>query len=160
GSTINIRTARPFDRAGFQGAFSVKAVVDESRNDDPTPTPEISGLFSDTFANDTVGLLISGSYQKREASLNSATLGWREGFTGDETAWGTIPNVGQPGSERVTNHPGPDDVYSTPQNASYLLDDIDRERVNGQAVLQWRPLDSLTATLDYTYSRNTVEVRD
>src|SRR3546814_15463256 len=47
-----------------------------------------------------------------------------------------------------------------PQNASYDLNDIDRERINGQAVLQFRPTDALTATVDYTYSRNTVETRN
>ncbi|HVZ98964.1 MAG TPA: TonB-dependent receptor [Caulobacterales bacterium] len=162
GSTINIRTSRPFDNPGMRGAFSVKAVVDESRNDDPTPTPEISGLFSDTFANDTVGILISGSYQKREGSVNTASVGWREGFTGAENAWGTIPNAGTPGGDppNVINHPGPTDVYSTPQNASYSLTDINRERYNGQVVLQWRPIDSITATVDYTYSQNTVQARE
>src|SRR3546814_15691061 len=47
-----------------------------------------------------------------------------------------------------------------PQNASYDLNDINRERINGQAVLQFRPTDALTATVDYTYSRNTVETRN
>ncbi|MES1199871.1 MAG: TonB-dependent receptor [Pseudomonadota bacterium] len=162
GSTINIRTQRPFDRPGFQGAFSVKAIEDESRNDGATPTPEISGLFSDTFADNTIGFLISGSYQKRDSSTDTASVGWREGFTGAENAWGTIPNAGTPGGDPpfVTNHPCATCVYSTPQNAAYDLHDVNRERINGQAVLQWRPVQSLTATLDYTYSQNTVEDRD
>src|SRR5256886_11522070 len=40
------------------------------------------------------------------------------------------------------------------------LNDIDRERINGQAVLQFRPVDNLTGTVDFTYSQNTVEVRN
>src|SRR3546814_11029280 len=56
--------------------------------------------------------------------------------------------------------PGATDVYEVPQNGSYNLNDIDRERINGQAVLQVRPADSLTATLEYTFSQNTVEVRN
>ena len=46
------------------------------------------------------------------------------------------------------------------QNASYDLNDIDRERLNGQLVLQARLADNLTATFDYTYSSNTVQVRN
>jgi TonB-dependent receptor len=160
GSTINIRTARPFDNPGLQGVLSAKGVLDESRNDNPNLTPEVSGLFSDTFADNRIGFLVSGSYQKREGSVNTASVGWREGFTGDENNWGTIPNVGAPGSENVTNHPGPTDVYSTPQNASYALTDIDRERINGQAVLQLRPVDSVTVTVDYTFSQNIVQARE
>ena len=47
-----------------------------------------------------------------------------------------------------------------PAERGYDLIDIDRERINGQAVLQFRASDSLTATVDFTYSRHEVEVRD
>jgi TonB-dependent receptor len=160
GSSINIRTARPFDNPGLQGGFSAKGVLDFSRNDDASLTPEISGIYSDTFADDRIGIGVSGSYQSREASVNNAGVGWREGFRGDENNWGTIPQTGTPGSERITNRPEGADVYSTPQNADYSLSDIHRERINGQAVLQFRPVDSVTATIDYTYSQNEVEVRN
>src|SRR3546814_11498010 len=60
----------------------------------------------------------------------------------------------------ITNRPEGDDVYQVPQNASYDLNDVNRERINGQAVLQFRPTDDLTATVDYVYSRNTVETRN
>ncbi len=46
------------------------------------------------------------------------------------------------------------------KNASYDLNDVNRERINGQAVLQFRPSDAFTATIDYTYARNTVETRN
>ncbi|MBM3927891.1 MAG: TonB-dependent receptor, partial [Sphingomonadales bacterium] len=55
---------------------------------------------------------------------------------------------------------GPTDVYEVPQSAAYNLTDIRRERINGQVALQYRPIDSLTATFDFTYSRNKVEARD
>src|SRR3546814_16506361 len=54
----------------------------------------------------------------------------------------------------ITNRPEGDDVYQVPQNASYDLNDVNRERINGQAVLQFRPTDDLTATVDYVYSRS------
>ncbi len=39
-----------------------------------------------------------------------------------------------------------------PQVIGYALDDYDRTRMNGQLTLQFRPVESLTATLDYTYA--------
>ena len=50
------------------------------------------------------------------------------------------------------NRPGPGDIYSVPQVIGYELADYDRTRTNGQLTLQFRPVESVTATLDYTYS--------
>ncbi|PZQ24158.1 MAG: TonB-dependent receptor [Sphingopyxis macrogoltabida] len=160
GSTVNIRTPRPLDKPGMYGSLSVKGVYDSSRNNGNPVTPEISGIFSTTLADDRVGILITGSYQKRKSSENKAIAGWRDGYLGNENNWGSLAQPGDPRAGNITNRPGPDDVYQVPQNASYDLNDIDRERINGQAVLQFRPVDGLTATLDYTYSRNTVRTRN
>ncbi|NIJ37159.1 TonB-dependent receptor [Sphingopyxis panaciterrae] len=160
GSTINIRTPRPLDNPGMRGSLSVKGVYDTSRNQGNPVTPEVSGIFSSTFADDTIGIMIAGSYQRRKSSTNSANVGWRDGYLGSENNWGSLAQPGSAGAANITNRPGPDDVYQVAQNASYDLNDIDRERINGQAVLQFRPSDSLTATIDYIYSRNTVETRN
>jgi TonB-dependent receptor len=161
GSSINIRTSRPFDKMGLRGGFSVKGVYDTSRNSGHPITPEISGLISDTFGNnDVFGILISGSYQKRKSSFNQANVGWRDGYLGSENNWGSLAMPPDPRAANITNRPDATDVYQVPQNASYDLNDVNRERINGQAVLQIRPADSVTATIDYTYSRNTVETRN
>src|SRR3546814_10689464 len=75
GSSINIRTPRPFDRPGLRGSISAKAVLDSSRNQGNPITPEVSGIISNTFANDTIGILLVGSYQRRKASENSFKIG-------------------------------------------------------------------------------------
>ena len=160
GSSINIRTPRPLDRPGLHGSVAVKAVMDTSMNGDQEITPEVSGIVSTTFGGDTVGILLSGSYQKRKASTNQANVGWRDGYLGNENNWGSLAMAPDPRAANITNRPDATDVYQVAQNASYDLNDIDRERINGQAVLQIRPSDNLTATVDFTYSRNTVEVRN
>jgi TonB-dependent receptor len=160
GSTINILTPRPLDRPGMRGSLSAKGVLDTSRNGKDKITPEISGIFSDTFADDRVGILVTGAYQRRKASVNQANVGWRDGYLGSENNWGSLAQPGTPGAAKITNRPGPNDVYQVQQNASYDLNDIDRERINGQAVLQFRPVDNLTGTIDFTFSQNTVEVRN
>lgn len=157
GSSINIRTPRPLDRPGMRGSVAARAVLDSSENDDQSITPEVSGVFSATFGdNDQFGILVSGVYQKRNASVNNATVGFGNAFLGNENDWGTLG----PEGPNVINRPGPTDVYEIPQEASYALTDIKRERINGQAVLQYRPIDSLTLTADYTYSRNRVQARN
>lgn len=159
GSVIVIRTPRPFDKAGLRGSVGVKAVYDTSQNSGTDATPEISGIISDTFADDRFGVLLTGSYQKRSASNNDFSAGWRDGYLGSENNWGSLAQPGTPGAAKITNRPDPTDVYEVQQNAAYDIHDIERERVNGQLVLQFRPTDTLTATVDYTYSKNKVTDR-
>lgn len=160
GSTINIRTPRPLDREGMRGSLAVRGVIDTSQNGKDDITPEVSGVFSSTFADGRVGVLVTGVYQKRNFSVNQANVGWRDGYLGAENNWGSLAQQGDPRFANITNRPGPTDVYEVPQNASYDVTDLERERINGQLVLQFRPVDSLTATLDYTYSRNEIEARN
>jgi TonB-dependent receptor len=159
GATVNIRTARPFDLDDRVVSLGAKAVTDKSALHDSW-TPELSGIYADTFADDTFGVAISGVYQKRKYGYNQAatTSGWRS-FKGDTNDWGTIPQEGDPGSENVNNRPGPDDTYSVPQNMNYSVNRGERKRLNGQLVLQWRPIEAVTATLDYTFSQLKVDTR-
>jgi TonB-dependent receptor len=164
GATINIKTARPLDNPGLHTSFGVKGVIDESGRNLPDHlkgddiTPEVSGIYSDTFGDDKFGVSLSASYQDRNSGFNQAAVGngWRA-FAGDENNWGTIPQPGAPGSENITNRPDSTDTYSVPQNLGYSVNGIERKRTNGQLALQWRPVDALTATLDYTYSENKIQ---
>ena len=158
GSTINIKTPRPLDRPGFQGSIGAKAVLDYTFEDTKV-TPEVSGIVSNTFADDTFGILVSGSYQRRKASLSQFGAGWREGYLASEGNWGSLPFPGDPRYANVENRPEGDDIYQVPQNTAYDFTDIDRERINGQAVLQWQPSEQFNATLDYTFSQNTIDAR-
>lgn len=176
GSVINIRTPRPLDRPGFQGSFAVKGVYDHTFEGTKI-TPEVSGIVSQTFADDRIGILLTGSYQRRKASLAQFNAGWREGYLGNENNWGSlpgtqVPTLGDPRENdwrvlfvnpnllnQLTNPPDPTDIYQVTQNASYDFTDIDRERINGQLVLQFKPTDTLSAVFDYTFSQNTIDAR-
>ncbi len=164
GATINIKTTRPLDAPGLKANLGLKAVHDSSVDNLPgslqgdSVTPEISGIYSNTFANDTIGVALSGSYQERDFGYNQVSTpnGWRT-FRGDENNWGTIPQPGSPGSENIINRPDAGDIYSVPQNLLYSVNGVQRERTNGQLTLQYAPSDNLTATLDYTYSENKIQ---
>lgn len=166
GATINIKTARPLDRPSLHGNLGIKGDYDTSQNNIPNSlrnkkvTPELSGIFSDTFDDGKFGIGLSGSYQARDYGVANANVanGWHT-FKGDENNWGTIPQPGAPGSQNITNRPGPNDTYSIPQNLNYNVSGIKRERTNGQLVLQYAPIKDLTTTLDYTYSDNRVQAQ-
>jgi TonB-dependent receptor len=141
GSTINITTARPFDFHTMRAQFQAKATDDTSSKVGNKITPEFSGLFSDTFFDDRVGFLINGSYSKRNSQEQSANIdGWLE----DQFA---------AGDARVTSsNTNPGGHNWAPRNEGWGVINHERSRVNGQAVLQFRPVDSLVATADYTYT--------
>ena len=165
GATINIKTARPLDSKGMIASIGIKGVNDQSNSRLPDNlkgrdvTPEVSGIYSDTFADGTFGVSITGSSQKRDLGYNQATIGGWRTFAGSENNWGTIPQTGKPGSERITNRPGPNDVYSVPQSVGYSMNGLQRERTNGQLTLQYAPSKDITATLDYTYSENRIQTK-
>jgi TonB-dependent receptor len=164
GATINILTARPLENPGLIANFGLRGVYDTSNDELPddlqgdSVTPEVSGIFSNTYADGKFGVALTGSYQERDLGFNQAAVpnGWRS-FAGDENNWGTIPQPGTPGSEFITNRPGPTDIYSVPQNVLYSMNGVQRQRTNGQLTLQYAPFENLTATLDYTYSENKIQ---
>lgn len=158
GSVINIKLPRPLDRPGLKGSVSVKGVYDTSLFDGTDYTPEVSGIISNTFADDKIGILLAGSYQDRKASqAQFFAENWRPGYTGAENNWGTLAQQGDPRFANIENRPGPTDVYQVPQNAAYDFYDFKRERINGQAVLQIRPTDTLDIAVDYVFSQNTFD---
>jgi TonB-dependent receptor len=161
GSVINVKTPKPLDRPGFHGSLAAKAVYDHTFEGTEI-TPELSGIISKSFADDKVGILVSGSWQKRKASLAQFNAGWREGYLGFENNWGSLPvdaNDWRGNYAQTQNRPGATDVYQVTQNAGYDFTDIERTRINGQVVLEVRPTDTLSASVDYHYSQNTVDAR-
>ena len=162
GSVINIITPRPLNRPGLQGSVAGKMVFDTSGFTGTKTSPEVSGIISDTFADDRIGILVSGSYQRRKSAQAQFNAGWREGYLGSENNWGSLPldaNDWRGNFAQITNRPKPTDIYQVPQNAGYDFTEVDRERINGQLVLQIKPKENLSVTLDYTFSQNTIDAK-
>lgn len=165
GTTINVKTARPLDNPGLHAAFGIKGVYDQSNQRLPEQlqgdkvTPEVSGIYSNTFADGQFGVALAGSYQVRHLGFNQAGVpgGWHA-LRGDDTgSWGVIPQSNAPGGQNITNRPGPNDIYSVPQNTLYEVNGIRRERTNGLLTLQYKPNQDLTTTLDFVYSQNKLQ---
>jgi TonB-dependent receptor len=168
GATINVMTARPLDNPGLHASVGAKALKDTSNDHLPgmlkgdSVTPEVSGIYSNTSADGRFGVAVSASHQKRDSGFNRAGLanGYQGPYLGSQVKDGeTLPQPGQPGAGNITNRPGPTDIYSIPQNFGYSVNAIERERTNGQLVLQFRPVKELTTTLDMTYSEQKIHTK-
>lgn len=162
GAVVNVKTRKPLSRPGEEAVFSLKGVHDPSTRDGKTITPEFAGLYSNTFADDTFGVALALSFQEREGGTQSVTTQdfYSRNFVTqqdiidevDDAEWGSIA-VGDPSAVNFPSEVN-DGIYAIPTNIQYNLDDFNRERINGQLTLQWRPIDTLTATIDYTYAEN------
>ena len=163
GSTINIKTTKPLDLRDRVLSFGVKGVHDTSTDAGSSFTPEISGIFGDTFANDTFGVSLSAIYQERDNGLEKAAVnGWLPSSSdvqccdwgASNVVWGAVPD-----NANQINRPavGSNTVLAIPQQLQYVREEFSRKRINGQLTLQWEPVDTVTTTLDYTYAQNELE---
>ncbi|MGI9202265.1 MAG: TonB-dependent receptor [Woeseiaceae bacterium] len=164
GATLNIKTTRPLDGPDVTATVAASAMYDDSRVGSSDYTPEISGLWSQKFADDKFGIAVSAVYQDRESGAAIAKVsGWRSfdanvdndwSNPNTPTAWGGIPPAADPNQVNRPELPG---IYSVPQTTSYELNSYDRSRTNGQLTLQFRPTDRIEATLDYAYAELEIE---
>ncbi|MAD02839.1 TonB-dependent receptor [Pseudoalteromonas shioyasakiensis] len=149
GATVNIITTRPLNSPGEKFSSSIKAIHDSSNEKGDDVTPEFSAMYSNTYADDTFGFAASFSHQERDFQQQSANIqGWQANVdlpTLDEGEY-IDPRPLDSEGNRVGNHFFPKDM-------NYSIADVERERTNGQVTLQYSPVESFTATVDYTASR-------
>ncbi len=141
GATVNIVTTKPLASPGEKFAFSTKAMHDSSNEDGDDITPEFSALYSNTFADDSLGFAFSFTHSERDFQKQHAGVaGWQA-------------NVGLPELDAeniIDNRTDPEGDYFFPRNMGYDIGDYERERTNGQVALQYAPTDDIIMTVDYT----------
>lgn len=147
GAVIDIITGKPLDNPGMHASVGAKAIMDTSNRVGDDITPELSGLFSWTDEDETIGASLTLNTQKRHSSTSGAFVNqWRTNAFD-----GTIPQAAD--DIQLSNAPTNGQLYSMPSDLRYFITDQERERTNAQLTLQFRPVEALTATLDYTYSK-------
>lgn len=134
-STVDMYTARPFDFGKTRAVVSAQGNYDDLRG---KVSPQVSGLFSTTFADDTFGVLAAFSYIDRKiAGQRIFTDGWEANQNLD---------FNKDGRNEFTG-------VSLPTYVEYGVNSTTRERMSGLATLQWRPSDTLLLTVDGLYSK-------
>ncbi|MBO9713737.1 TonB-dependent receptor [Sphingomonas sp.] len=168
GATINVVTRRPLDskESGFSGSIGAKAVYDTSVNGcldcGSKVTPEASGVLNWADPSGTFGVALFGSYQKRNYTSISATSNdWNIMPYSTFVSGGFIRSggvcSGAPNStcSVVTGAPSnSSQLVAIPNDSRYHYAEGTRERINGQAVVEFKPADNITVTANALYAQN------
>lgn len=154
GGTVDARTFRPLDRKGFH--FDSRLEGNRENNSGKT-SPNLGLTLSDTFLNNTLGVQLGLSYQKRETATYNANNGCC-GVSGSYVVQSPAP--GAPAIPGLENHKGywmEDDfgfggkgLY--PQEFDRTATFEKRERKGLYGSVQYKPNSELEFVADYLYS--------
>ncbi len=158
GATINVQTVKPLDTVGTKAVIGVKAVNDTSGDD---VTPEVSGLYSWSNDDSTLGVSLFGSFQERNSgSRHSSVEDW-ELVTWDTSnaeaqaaTYGALGMLDVPANVNVVNAPEQGQLVYRPTNLGLGFNEDNRERTNGLLTVQYAPNDDMTVTADVAYAEN------
>jgi TonB-dependent receptor len=163
GATVNIKFPRPFDHPGLQASAFGSAT---DTTNDGSVRPSAGALFSDTFFDDTIGILADGDYSDTRISAHHQDIvGWKGTYLNScqmaggpaclDTNGNTIPkNSLVLGTAPAYNPTNPTNTNPSwyPQEYQLYNDRTDVRRKDGRVVLQWHPTDQVLVTIDDNYS--------
>jgi iron complex outermembrane recepter protein len=163
GATVNIGFPKPFEHPGLQArAFGSET----GTTNDGSFRPAFGALFSNTFFDDTLGILIDGDWSDlRVDSHHLDIVGWKGTYLNSCQMAGGPACLDSGGNPIPYNSlilgTGPAYSPTNTRNAlpswyiqDYALynDRTDDRRKDGRAVVQWRPVDTVLITVDDNYS--------
>ena len=155
GATVNILTARPLDNPTMRSTVGVKAVHDTTNRTGDDLTPELSGIYNFVNDDETFGVTVSASYQKRDSGSTGVTVNeWNIGVWGVNDLYNNQFNPAV-----FENAPSAGQLFARPNDFRYVFSNTERERTNAQVTFQYRPMEELTATVDYTFAENDLKER-
>ena len=142
GGNIDLRTARPFDHMGNHAAGSVEGQYNQFAKKGGF---KASGVVSSTFADGTMGILVSGTYNKYKSRTDNL---------GEYSSTDTFDIATAPGGERsVVQVPSGGVIVPYFYSVGYV--ETERQRWGGSAAYQWKPSDKFEFRLDGIYSNYT-----
>ncbi|WP_343610780.1 TonB-dependent receptor [Novosphingobium sp.] len=145
GGTVRIITRRPFDSKKDYLAGSIQGVYGTTAG---KVDPKASLIASHLFADGTLGVLVSGTYEKRSMWYDQAkTTGWRQI---KKSATSTCTNLVQSGCVDL-NGDGVGDFYPDIPRYAMYRETTQRYAVN--SIIEWRPSSTFKLYLDTTYTR-------
>ena len=148
GSTVNIVTARPFDRPGTNFTVSAAGTYDTLRED---TSPDLTAVGSWTNPDNSFGFLLGASYSDRKVQEDSS-------FTNGFALRSGDPAVLAPeSSSGLTEIGALPDGARVQQQVVHSRDIQDRERITVNGAAQFSPSDTITVTFDGLYSEFDVQ---
>lgn len=151
GGLVNINSAKPLDTPGFKAAGSLATQYEELADDFG---PRFSGVISNTFNDDTMGLLASVSYQKRSARTDVAESNFLIFPVQVDANGEAAQNLDQNG-DGFTDSTGAQILTTQGRfnGFSGFIAEQERERIGGTLAFQYKPSDSFELTLDALYTK-------
>jgi TonB-dependent receptor len=156
GATINVKYPVPFDKPGLTLTAAVSA---KYQPNDGRISPNGNFLFSDTFADGKVGLLVAGAYTKiNRTQYQVSNWGWigshvapcqLSGYTGADCS--KLASTDTNATNDLSKA-----VWFT-QDLAYDYNQIAEERQNGRVAVQFQPTEQLLVTVDGNYARDSLD---
>jgi len=179
-ATIDLQTARPFDKPGFRAAISAQGAYYDINK---TAAPRIAGLISDTFGD--FGILVSGAYSTRKAQEDGYSDTSQSDYSDANNGFCglAVDDPNQPGSQVINtpipyvntlsgtgNRPAnqcfsglPSDPVAyakinkpnvfLPRNPGIGRFTLDQKRLGLTGAIQYQPSSATHVTLDAVYSQ-------
>lgn len=147
--TVDLYSAKPFDYNGLTLVASGQAGYNSLTR---TIDPRIALLASDTFADDTIGVLVSAAYSKRTVQQEGfGSVRWTSPYVNGDSWADTDPTVTGTvdGSCGATD---PLDCLWAPRLPRADFFGNDQERLGIAGTVQFRPSDGMEITLDVLHS--------
>ena len=146
GATVDLRTARPFDYHGFTFTASLQGDYNDLNH---KTTPRGALLIADTFANGTLGALVSVAYTKRKLiEEGPSTVRWAP-------ATSFAPGFQSVGGANCPDAAGNCAAVNAAQHPRFPREDQyfdDQQRIGVTASIQWRPSDNTLVSIDGLYA--------
>ena len=141
--TVGLYTAKPFDYAGSKGALSLQGGTNSSTKDFQ---PRGAAMFSKNW-DDKFGVLVSVAYSKRkteEQGYNTYAAPTTKALPAN------VVNLSAADQAKATNG---ELIFQRGNRLTVW--GSDQERLGVTTALQWRPVESVTLTLDGLYGKFT-----
>ncbi|WP_346838671.1 TonB-dependent receptor [Microbulbifer sp. SAOS-129_SWC] len=164
-STVELSTPHPFDNPGQQMAFGGQLTADSFAGE---TDPRFTGMYSNTFLDDKVGVLVSAAYSERTVRQEGfGSVRWTAPYSNGGRSWAnsdadtSISGTPNPGA----NYPG--ESIDPSQQLDYMwtprlprMDSFNRyqERLGLTGSLQYRPTDNMEFSLDVLNSQLSADV--
>ena len=155
GATVDLRTARPFDYNGFTLSASAQGSYNDQAKD---VKPRAAFLISDTFADNTIGVLFSAAYTERKVLEEGySTVRWANNDLGAAPGFNSV--LGQQCLTADGKHVTPFPQECADANAAlhprfprydYYIENQKRLGLTGS--IQFRPTDSTLVSIDGLYA--------
>ena len=144
GATVNVQFPKPFDHPGMR-FVATAAASRQSESGDTRPTTGL--LFSDTFADDTLGILVDGIYTDHTTATNRDFVsGWEGGRFAPCQLTAACTGTQNDGVNHTI-------VGWWQQQYGAEQSEVSDKRIDGRIAFQWRPSDRMLVTVDDNYSR-------